>query len=108
MLPLMNAAQQAEHEVVVATGADFPPEVQRHGFRVWSIGPPAQQMRAQSATADQDRPMDPLAQMVEAGTRLFGRPGIARAQDLIRWQPTGSQTSWCTSSPRRRAGKPRQ
>lgn len=91
MLPLMNAAQQAEHEVVVATGADFPPEVQRHGFRVWSIGPPAQQMRAQSATADQDRPMDPLAQMVEAGTRLFGRPGIARAQDLIPlatdWQP---------------------
>jgi len=91
MLPLMNAAQQAEHEVVVATGADFAPEVQRHGFRVWSVGPPAQQMRAQSPTADEDRPMDPLAQMVEAGTRLFGRPGIARAQDLIPlaadWQP---------------------
>ena len=91
MLPLMNAAQQAEHEVVVATGADFAPEVQRHGFRVWSVGPPAQQMRAQSPTADEDRPMDSLAQMVEAGTRLFGRPGIVRAQDLISlaadWQP---------------------
>ena len=74
MLPLMNAAQRAEHEVVVATGADFAPEVQRHGFRVWSVGPPAQQMRAQSPTADEDRPMDPLAQMVEAGTRLFAVP----------------------------------
>jgi hypothetical protein len=35
--------------------------------------------------------MDPLAQMVEAGTRLFGRPGMVRAQDLIPlaadWQP---------------------
>jgi UDP:flavonoid glycosyltransferase YjiC (YdhE family) len=91
MLPLMNAAQQAEHEVVVATGADFAPELQRHGFRVWSVGPPAQQMRIQSGIADQDRRTDPFEQMVEAGMRLFGRPGIARAQDLIPlaadWQP---------------------
>ena len=91
MLPLINAAQHAEHDIVVATGADFAPEVQGHGFGAWSVGPPAQQMRARSANADGDRPMDPLAQMVEAGTRLFGRPGIVRAQDLIPlaadWQP---------------------
>ncbi len=48
-------------------------------------------MRAQSANTDEGRPTDPFEQMVEAGTRLFGRPGIARAQDLIPlaadWQP---------------------
>jgi UDP:flavonoid glycosyltransferase YjiC (YdhE family) len=91
MLPLMNAARQADHDVIVATGPDFAAEVQRHGFQVWSVGPPAPRMRAQSGTADEDRPTDPLEQMVEAGTRLFGGPGIARTRDLIPlladWQP---------------------
>jgi UDP:flavonoid glycosyltransferase YjiC (YdhE family) len=91
MLPLMNAARRADHEVIVATGADFAPEVERHGFAIWSVGPSAQQVRAQSATTDDDPPMDQLGQMVEAGMRLFGRPGIARARDLTPlaadWQP---------------------
>jgi hypothetical protein len=34
-------------------------------------------VRAQSATTDDDQSMDQLGQMVEAGMRLFGRPGIA-------------------------------
>jgi UDP:flavonoid glycosyltransferase YjiC (YdhE family) len=91
MLPLMNAARQADHEVIVATGPDFAREVQRHGFQVWTVGPPAPPMRIQSAAPDEDPPMDELQQMVEAGTRLFGRPGIARTRDLIpqlaKWQP---------------------
>jgi UDP:flavonoid glycosyltransferase YjiC (YdhE family) len=91
MLPLMNAARRADHEVIVATGANFAPEVERHGFAIWSVGPSAQQVRAQSATTDDDPPMDQLGQMVEAGMRLFGRPGIARARDLTPlaadWQP---------------------
>jgi UDP:flavonoid glycosyltransferase YjiC (YdhE family) len=91
MLPLMNAARRADHEVIVATGANFAPEVERHGFAIWSVGPSAQQVRAQSATTDNDPPMDQLGQMVEAGMRLFGRPGIARARDLTPlaadWQP---------------------
>ena len=91
MLPLMNAARRADHEVIVATGANFAPEVERHGFAIWSVGPSAQQVRAQSATTDDDPPMDQLGQMVEAGMRLFGRPGIARARDLTplaaEWQP---------------------
>jgi len=48
-------------------------------------------VRAQSATTDDDQSMDQLGQMVEAGMRLFGRPGIARARDLTPlaadWQP---------------------
>jgi UDP:flavonoid glycosyltransferase YjiC (YdhE family) len=39
MLPLMNAARRADHEVIVATGANFAPEVERHGFPIWSVGP---------------------------------------------------------------------
>jgi UDP:flavonoid glycosyltransferase YjiC (YdhE family) len=67
MLPLMNAARQADHEVIVATGPDFAPEVKRHGFRVWTVGPAAPPMRIQSAAPDQDPPMDELQRMVEAG-----------------------------------------
>jgi hypothetical protein len=91
MLPLMNAARQADHEVIVATGPDFAPEVQRHGFQVWRVGPAAPPMRIQSAAPEEDPPMDEMQRMVEAGTRLFGRPGIARTRDLIpllaNWQP---------------------
>lgn len=91
MLPLMNAARQADHEVIVATGPDFAPEVQRHGFQVWPVGPAAPPMRIQSAPPDEDPPLDELQQMVEAGTRLFGGPGIARTRDLLpllaNWQP---------------------
>jgi UDP:flavonoid glycosyltransferase YjiC (YdhE family) len=91
MLPLMNAARRADHEVIVATGANFAREVERHGFPIWTVGPSAQQVQAQSATSDDDPPMNQLEQMVEAGMRLFGRPGIARARDLTPlaadWQP---------------------
>jgi UDP:flavonoid glycosyltransferase YjiC (YdhE family) len=91
MLPLMNAARRADYEVIVATGANFAQEVERHGFPIWSVGPSAQQVQAQSATTDDDQPMDQLGQMVEAGMRLFGRPGIARARDLTPlaadWKP---------------------
>jgi UDP:flavonoid glycosyltransferase YjiC (YdhE family) len=83
MLPLMNAARQAGHEVIVATSHDFAGEVNRHGFQIWEVGPPAQQVRTDAATADEDPPADETQRMVRAGMNLFGRPGIARARDLI-------------------------
>ena len=83
MLPLMNAARQAGHEVIVATGPDFAAEVDRHGFPIWAVGPTAQQVHTDAATANEDPPADEIQRMVRAGMNLFGRPGIARARDLI-------------------------
>lgn len=39
LLPLALAAQRAGHEVVVATGADLVPHVERRGLRAWPVGP---------------------------------------------------------------------
>ncbi len=39
MLPLARAARDAGHEVVVATGAELVPEIERHGFDTWLVGP---------------------------------------------------------------------
>jgi len=39
MLPLMHAARDGGHEVVVATGADMIPDLQRRGFTTWTVGP---------------------------------------------------------------------
>jgi hypothetical protein len=38
MLPLARAAQNAGHDVVVATGADFAPLAEREGLTTWSVG----------------------------------------------------------------------
>ena len=39
MLPLMDAARDAGHEVVIATGAEMVPDLQRRGFTTWTVGP---------------------------------------------------------------------
>ena len=39
MLPLMHAARAAGHEVVLATGADLVPGMQRRGLPTWTVGP---------------------------------------------------------------------
>jgi UDP:flavonoid glycosyltransferase YjiC (YdhE family) len=39
MLPMARAAQLAGHNVVVASGPDLAPLVERRGFAVWSAGP---------------------------------------------------------------------
>jgi len=39
VLPVALAAQRAGHEVVVATGPDLVPHVERHGLRAWAVGP---------------------------------------------------------------------
>ena len=78
MLPLMNAARQAGHEVIVATGRDFAAEVSRHVFPICT----APQVNADAARADESPPADEIQGMVRAGMNFFGRPGIARARDL--------------------------
>ena len=68
MLPLMNAARSAGHEVVVATGADLAPKSVGTASRVWAVGPTwaeagreqAQRRRADDVRADAPRRPDPV------------------------------------------------
>ena len=87
MLPLMNAARSAGHEVVVATGADLAPEVRRHGFPVWAVGPTLAEAKRERA----EFIADDFERMRRDALVLFGRPGIARARELMplaaHWRP---------------------
>lgn len=83
MLPLINAAREARHEVVVATGPDLADEVRRLDLTFWPVGPSMAQVLAGIAR----RPVDPGVDQMEALRRdaiaYFGEPGIARARDLL-------------------------
>lgn len=65
VLPLAAAAQHAGHEVVVATGADFAPYVERRGLTTWRVGPT-------SATAGTPRSLE-----------FFVRTAAQRAANLL-------------------------
>jgi UDP:flavonoid glycosyltransferase YjiC (YdhE family) len=90
MVPLIRAAQAAGHQVRVATGADLAPEVHRHGFPIWAVGPKMSQAWAElAATADPTQ--DETGQKHHAATVLFARPAAARARQLVpmaaTWRP---------------------
>jgi UDP:flavonoid glycosyltransferase YjiC (YdhE family) len=90
MVPLIRAAQAAGHQVRVATGADLAPEVHRHGFPIWAVGPKMSQAWAElAATADPTQ--DETGQKQHAATVLFARPAAARARQLVpmaaTWRP---------------------
>ena len=55
MVPLMDAARDAGHEVVIATGAEMVPDLQRRGFTTWTVGPALGEAVAE-LTAGQRRP----------------------------------------------------
>lgn len=71
MLPFAQAAQQAGHEVVIATGPDAVPEIEWRRLTAWPIG------------------SDLLT--VANGIAMFADPAIARAHDLLDrmadWRP---------------------
>ena len=90
MVPLIRAAQAAGHQVRVATGADLAPEVHRHGFPIWAVGPKMSQVWAEMA-ANTDATQDEDEQQRQAATTLFARPAVARARQLVpmaaSWRP---------------------
>ncbi len=89
MLPLIRAAAAAGHEVVVATGPDLAPEIQRRGYQCWSVGPAAADAWVELTAAAP--PASPEEQFRRAVSVLFGRTSVARARDLLplaaRWAP---------------------
>jgi UDP:flavonoid glycosyltransferase YjiC (YdhE family) len=90
MVPLIRAVQAAGHQVRVATGADLAPEVHRHGFPIWAVGPKMSQVWAElAATALPGQDEDEHQR--HAATTLFAHPAVARARQLVpmaaSWRP---------------------
>jgi UDP:flavonoid glycosyltransferase YjiC (YdhE family) len=91
MLPLIGAAVQAGHDVIVATGPDLADEVDRRGLRLWQVGPSTAEVFDRRAAL----PEMPGATQVELLRRdviaIFGWPGYQRARELtplaVRWRP---------------------
>ena len=90
MVPLIRAAQAAGHQVRVATGADLGPEVHRHGFPVWAVGPRMSQVWDELARSD-DATQDEAEPERHAAATLFAHPAVARARQLVpmaaSWRP---------------------
>lgn len=89
MLPLIRAAADAGHELVVATGPDLAPAVRRRGLAVWPVGPTL----AESFSAGAGLPPPPPGEyvFVTAGTRVFAPAAERLAADLLpralEWRP---------------------
>jgi UDP:flavonoid glycosyltransferase YjiC (YdhE family) len=91
MLPLMTTARAAGHEVVMATGAEMVPDLQRRGFTTWTVGPGLGEVVAELAEANAGPPVSREEQLARAAVHLFGRPSAHRALDLVPratvWRP---------------------
>ena len=81
LLPLLRAVSGAGHHVVVATGPDLVGEIQGRGYQTWSIGPAAREAWAELRSSP--APMDATEQFARSASVLFGRPGAARARDVL-------------------------
>jgi UDP:flavonoid glycosyltransferase YjiC (YdhE family) len=91
MLPLMHAARAAGHEVVLATGSEMVPDVQRRGFTTWTVGPGFADAAAELAAANAVPPASHEEELGRAAIHLFAGPSARRARDLIpratAWRP---------------------
>jgi UDP:flavonoid glycosyltransferase YjiC (YdhE family) len=91
MLPLMYAARDAGHEVVLATGADMVPDLQRRGFPTWTVGPGLGEAVAALTSASAVPAASHEEQLGRDAVHLFARPSVRRALDLLpraaAWRP---------------------
>jgi UDP:flavonoid glycosyltransferase YjiC (YdhE family) len=91
MLPLMHAAREAGHEVVMATGADMVPDVARRGFATWTVGGRFGEAVAELEAANAAPAATHEEQLGRDAVHLFARPSARRARDLIpraaAWRP---------------------
>ena len=83
MLPLMHAARDAGHEVVVATGAEMIPDVARRGFTTWTVGPGFGEILADLNAASAIPAATHEEQLGRAAVHLFARPSVRRVRDLM-------------------------
>jgi UDP:flavonoid glycosyltransferase YjiC (YdhE family) len=91
MLPLMYAARDAGHEVVMATGAEMVPDLQRRGFTTWTVGPGLREALADLTRASAVPAASHEEQLGRDAIHLFARPSVRRALDLMpratAWRP---------------------
>jgi UDP:flavonoid glycosyltransferase YjiC (YdhE family) len=91
MLPLMHAAREAGHEVVMATGAEMVPNVAGRGFPTWTVGPSFAEIAAGLARANAVPPASHDEQLGRDAVHLFAHPSARRAGDLVpraaAWRP---------------------
>lgn len=91
MLPLAAAAVRAGHEVVVATGPDLVGDVERRGFRAWSIGPDLPSVRTRLASRPRAAAESKQERVLGDAMVMFADPGLERARDLLtaaqEWTP---------------------
>ena len=92
LLPLIRAAQQAGHDVVLASGAEGATEARRRGLPTWDIGP----SRAESDAAFRAQGLDlgavpPERRMATVISGMFGAAAFTRAAKLVpraqQWKP---------------------
>lgn len=83
MLPLMYAARNAGHEVMVATGAELIPELQGRGFETWTVGPSFGEAVAELQQSKADSTATPGTELGRDAVFLFARPAVRRALELI-------------------------
>src|SRR4051794_422887 len=91
MLPLMHAAREAGHEVVMATGAEMAPVVAQRGFPTWTVGPDIVEVLAELERTRAAPAASQEEQLGRDAVHLFARPSARRARDLIplaaAWRP---------------------
>ena len=91
LLPLLYAARDAGHEVVVATGAELIPELGSRDFSTWTVGPSFEDAVADLQRASSDPAAAPGTELGRDAVFLFARPSVRRALELIpraaAWRP---------------------
>jgi UDP:flavonoid glycosyltransferase YjiC (YdhE family) len=83
MLPLMHAARDAGHEVVLATGAEMIPDVRSRRFTTWTVGPGIGEALADLGRASAEPAAGHEEQLGRDAIHLFARPSVRRALDLL-------------------------
>ncbi len=92
MLPFVEAAQAAGHEVVVASGREGVTQARRRGFDVWDVAPSRADAEAAFRAVAPDLGALPEAELVPTifGT-MFGTGAALRAPHLVpmarQWRP---------------------
>lgn len=83
MLPLLDAAVEAGHEVVVATGPDLAGQVGRRGLTVWHVGPSMAEVYERRAGLPDLTDTSQIDLLRRDAIAVFGWPGYQRARGLL-------------------------
>lgn len=92
MLPLARQARQAGHDVVVATGAELVPQIQRRGFDTWLVSPTHAESEAWLFAAHPNLSTLPRDEHLQRVVSAMIVPSAAeRARELVpralEWKP---------------------